>query len=192
MKILFTLLLSLPLTLCAQTMPDLLRQMPEGTNTLLTHNNVLDMIDLHQSLMKAEVQNRLGGKSTLEDLTADYARIRTTSASTTTLKLLPTKATQQAICCINTVFVNDSIGESTLLFYTTKWEPLQTKKFITLPASSDTFSSMTVSASGTDLVITQHPLPTPTFDGEKPQATPTPIVYTWTKGKYSTKQRIKP
>lgn len=184
MKILFTLLLSLPLSLRAQTMPDLLKQMPEGISTLLTHNNVLDMIDLHHSLMKAEVQNRLGGQSTLEEITADYALIRTTAASTMTLKLLPTKATQQVICCINTVYVNDSIGESTLQFYTTKWTPLPSKKFITLPASSDSFCSITLSPSGTDLIIKQHPLPIPTFDGEKPQTAPTPVVYTWAKGKY--------
>lgn len=62
-------------------MASALRSMPDNILELLTHNNILDFIDFRNSNMKAEVDNKLGGRSEMTDLTDSTCHIRLTSSS---------------------------------------------------------------------------------------------------------------
>ena len=50
-------------------------QMPDSVVPHMTKNNRLDMMDFMDAKMKAEVTNKLGGKSEMTDMSASYMRI---------------------------------------------------------------------------------------------------------------------
>ena len=63
----------LPVSLTAQNMSDIIKDMPDSIMPLLTKNDRLDFIDYLASNMKAEVTNRLGGKSEMTTISNNYA-----------------------------------------------------------------------------------------------------------------------
>jgi hypothetical protein len=119
----------------AQTMRDVIKQMPDSLVPYLKQNARLDFIDFVDSGMKAEVSNDLGGKSQLTELTDDYASFMLNSASQIQLRLLDVNETiddaRQIICMVRTF--GESMRESTLGFYSVTWRPLPTETRITLP-----------------------------------------------------------
>ena len=119
----------------AQTMRDVIKQMPDSLVPYLKQNALLDFIDFKDSGMKAEVSNDLGGKSQLVELTDDYASLLLNSASQIQLRLLdvkePVDDASQILCMVRTY--GDNIRESTIEFYSAKWRPLPKEKRITLP-----------------------------------------------------------
>lgn len=77
-------ILSLSLVFCAATVSlaqdtlnvaQVFRAMPDSVMPYLTENNRLDMIDFMQAGMRAEVTNKLGGKSVMTFLSADSLSI---------------------------------------------------------------------------------------------------------------------
>ena len=54
-----------------QTISEVFREMPDSLLPTLSKNNRLDMLDFMASGMKAEVTNRLGGRSEMTALTDD-------------------------------------------------------------------------------------------------------------------------
>ena len=119
----------------AQTMRDVIKQMPDTLVPYLKQNARLDFIDFMDSGMKAEVSNDLGGRSLLTELTDDFASLTLNSASQIQLRLLdvqePVDDASQIICMIRTF--GDDIRESTIGFYSVKWRALPSEKRITLP-----------------------------------------------------------
>ena len=119
----------------AQTMRDVIKQMPDSLVPYLKQNARLDFIDFKDSGMKAEVNNDLGGKSQLEELTDDYASFVLNAASQVQLRLLdvqePIDDASQILCMVRTY--GDDIRESTIAFYSVKWRSLPLEKRITLP-----------------------------------------------------------
>ena len=105
---------------CFVNMPDSL--------TLLTAVNRADCIDFLESNMKAEVTNRLNGKSTMTVLTPDYIHVQTTAQSTWQMKLLTVNDTTKVICTITTVSAPAS--DSHIRFYTTDWKELDSSSFL--------------------------------------------------------------
>ena len=116
-------------------MRDMIKQMPDTLVPYLKQNAFLDFIDFKDSGMKAEVNNDLGGKSQLTELTDDYASITLNAASQIQLRLLDVQElvddARQIICMVRT-FGSD-MRESTIGFYSLNWRPLPTDKRITLP-----------------------------------------------------------
>jgi len=112
---------------CAQTMPNLLRTMPDSIIPLLSHNDRLDFLDYAAAGTNAELTNRLSGKSKLLTLTDDFAHWQLTTHSDLQLKLLP-HDNGHIVCLVSTVVV-DSLPDSHLRFYTTDWEPLPASTF---------------------------------------------------------------
>ena len=111
------------------TMRDVFKQMPDTLLPTLSENNRLDMLDFMASNMKAEVTNRLGGKSEMTLLTDSTLSIQMSKALKVDMLLL-TPATsadpesEDVICLIET-FGTDSLSlESTVRFYTPTWQLL--------------------------------------------------------------------
>ena len=115
----------------AQNMRELVRTMPDTILPLLTRNDRLDFIDYLDSNMKAEVTNKMGGKSEMTKITDDYTHINISPNSEIALKLLSGEK-DSIICMIHTV--TSTASESRLKFYTLKWEKLETEDFIKMPS----------------------------------------------------------
>lgn len=76
--------------------------LPDSLSPLLTEVNRADFGDFLESGMKAEVKNRFGNMSEMTKLTSDYLFLKTTSASTLELKLLPLNDSVKVICAVST------------------------------------------------------------------------------------------
>jgi hypothetical protein len=138
MKVFF-IILSLLLTCAVQAqvkMRDVIKQMPDSLLPYLNQNARLDFIDFIDSSMKAEVSNDLGGKSQLTELTDDYASLTMNSASQIQLRLLDVNETiddaHQIICLVRTF--GEGMRESTIDFYSVKWQLLPKEERISLPS----------------------------------------------------------
>ena len=112
----------------ATTMDYCFRHIPDDVLPTLSENNRLDMLDFMESKMKAEVTNRLGGKSEMTLLTDTTLSIRMSEALKVDMLLLKSgtsESSNKEIICMIETFGRDSLSlESTVRFYTTSWHPL--------------------------------------------------------------------
>ena len=104
---------------------DVFKQMPNSVLPTLSENNRLDMLDFMASNMKAEVTNRLGGKSEMTVLTDSTLTIRVSDALTVELLLLRSEYTDKNLLCLIETFGRDSLSlDSQVRFFTPSWERL--------------------------------------------------------------------
>lgn len=126
------------MTIKAQvTMRDMLKTMPDTLVPFLPENACLDFIDFMDSNMKAEVSNRLEGKSELLKLTDTYATLALTRASSLDMRLLDCEEAVDSahlILCLVRTYGTD-VRESTLEFYSSTWRKLPIADYVTLPAA---------------------------------------------------------
>lgn len=117
-------------------MSQVLKQMPDSIVPYLSENNKLDMIDFLDSKMKAEVHNLLDGRSELLTLTERSAALQLNEASRLDIRLLdveePIDSASQIVCLVSTY--GTDVQESRVAFYSLRWHPLPTARFVTLPA----------------------------------------------------------
>lgn len=181
----FILQSSVCISLKAQTMREVIKQMPDTILPMLTPGNLLDFPDFLDSGMKAELTNRLGGISEMLILTDDFTAIQVTKSSSVQLKLLP-QGKQNILCVVHTYSMNDSISDSRIQFYTTDWKPLKSTKYLTIPQEKNAFVHASVSALNTDLTLQwSYPL-TLQFEGETPPAAnQKKTVLKWNGKKYN-------
>ena len=195
-------------TLRAQSLAkDFFVSMPDSPCPSLTTVNRADCIDFLESHMRAEVTNRLNGKSEMTALTPDYIRIRLTSVSTWQMKVLQTD-TAQVICTVSTVC--GPVCDSRIHFYTTRWGELPVGDFLHSLPTKDDF--ILPPADSTDIYLYQDLMrqadmtllradlsasePTLTFTYTTPEYMEPeagqkmavyvrgPIVYDWSEGKF--------
>lgn len=114
----------LAMSLPAQTMQDVIKQMPDSLLPYLTNNNRLDMIDFINSKMNASVDNLLGEKSEMTALTDNFAKIKLSESSSMELKLL-SQDSLKIICMVRTY--SGPQPESTISFFSSTWQPLNYK-----------------------------------------------------------------
>lgn len=123
MKRIYTIILLLAVStslLSAQNMKTLLRSMPEDVFPILTHNNILDFIDFLDVQMKAEVDNRLGGKSEMTQLSDSTAIIRLTPNSEAALSI--TEQGGEKLIRVVHQYNTPTHKGSTTTFYTFDWK----------------------------------------------------------------------
>jgi len=155
MKRLYIFLLSVVavFSVSAQTIREAIKEMPDEVLPLFTKNDRLDFLDYLASNAKAEVKNRMGSMSEMTALTDDFVHIRVSEASELSLKLLQ-KGTERVICMVFTCQV-DSMFDSEIRFYDTKWNLLNTQQFLDIPKTND-FQQLVLSAQSSDLQIVQR------------------------------------
>lgn len=112
----------------AQQVRESFANMPDSLSTLLTKVNREDFIDFLDSNMKAEVNNRLGGKSEMTKLTADFLEVKMTTESTYQLKVLTRADSTQLLCAVSTVC--GPACDSHIDFFTTDWQSLDIKALL--------------------------------------------------------------
>jgi len=139
-------------TLYAQQAKTLFVQMPDSLSPLFTEVNRADFIDFLESKMKAEVSNRLGGKSEMTKLTPDFIEIRTTAQSVWQMKLLPLNDSTKVICTVSTV--SAPVPDSHVKFYNTSWQELPAESY--LPAHTWSVADFIVQPSDSVDVYDYH------------------------------------
>lgn len=105
-------------------------EMPDSLCPLLTEVNRADCIDFLDSKMKAQVTNRLGGKSEMTALTDDYICMQMTPQSSWQMKLLTVNDSTQVICTVSTACA--PACDSHIRFYSTDWEELSVDSFLSV------------------------------------------------------------
>lgn len=116
------LLMLAALPVAAQNMRTLFVGMPDSIIPLLTATNRADCVDFIDAGMRAQVNNRLNGKSELLQLTDDYLKLKMTGHSSLEMKLLPRTDGDTLICIIRTVCAEAS--NSIITFYSKDWKEL--------------------------------------------------------------------
>ncbi|MBR6806702.1 MAG: DUF3256 family protein [Bacteroidaceae bacterium] len=116
--LLLSLLMALPAM--AQNMRTLFVGMPDSIIPLLTETNRADCVDFIDAGMRAQVSNRLNGKSELLQLTDDYLKLKMSSHSSLEMKLLPRIEGDTLICIIRSVCAEAC--NSIVSFYTKEWK----------------------------------------------------------------------
>lgn len=196
--------------LAAQTAKELYLNIPDTLMPLLTEVNRADFIDFLESNMRAEVTNRLGGKSEMKTLTDTYISIQTTPQSTWQMKLLPARNGKDTIICVvNTI--TTPVPDSRIQFFDTRWREQSSTKYLPkpphithfiLPQPADTtaiyaYQKATLQADLTLMQIDLAPdnttltytLTTPRYMEQKTAETLKPylrrsITYRWEKGRF--------
>lgn len=120
---------------CAQDLKTLFVAMPDSLSPFLTEVNRADFGDFLASGMKAEVKNRFGNISEMTQLTDDYLFLKSSSASTLEMKLLPLNDSVKVICAVFTYFA--PAADSRVTFYDTNWKMLSQSDFIQLPQEDE-------------------------------------------------------
>lgn len=115
----------------ATLMRDVFAAMPDSVLPMVTKNNRLDCIDFIENNMEAKVRNRMDEYVTLEALTKDYARFRTSAASLMEMKLLPTSDSTAVLCVVTTAQTGEEgtplrLEDSQIRFCNPDWSPLPT------------------------------------------------------------------
>ena len=133
-KLLFAFLLGcVPFAGYAQepTMAALFKEMPDSLMPYLTKNNRLDMLDFMEAGMKAEVTNRLEGRSVMTFLSADSLFLQLSDVLTVGMKLQqvdePIDSSRVLIRVLRTYVVNEKQAECIEDVYTSAWRCLQSK-----------------------------------------------------------------
>ena len=144
-RLLFFILHSSFFISCATAQPmmrDIFAAMPDSVQPMVTKNNRLDCIDFIENHMEARVRNKADEYVTLEALTADYARFRTSPVAVMELKLLGT-----VLCVVTTAQTGEEgsscrLEDSNIRFFTPEWSPLPVPTFTT-PSVEAFFTALT-------------------------------------------------
>lgn len=114
--------------LTAQTMRDVLKEMPDSILPMFTKNDRLDFIDFIDNNMKATVRTRFGDTAEMTVLADDFCHIHTAETSHIEMKLLNGG---DILCVVNSV-KNDG-WDSSVRFFSRKWERMDGKGMIAMP-----------------------------------------------------------
>lgn len=93
--------------------------------------------DRHDTLVV--IKNVLGGATTIDSLSNDFARITLNEVTNLQIRLLPHNDSTNIICLVKTI--NKPIKESTVNFYTTDWNEI--KDTFNLPSNTMSDSHVT-------------------------------------------------
>lgn len=126
-------------------MRDVFAAMPDTLLPMVTRNNRLDCIDFIENDMEARVRNKVDEYVTLEALTPNYARFRTSASAFLELKLI----NDSLLCMVKTVEAGaDSLRlqDSNIFFYTPEWKPLPTEHYFHMPVVEDFVATASLTA----------------------------------------------
>lgn len=116
-------------------MRDVFAAMPDSVLPMVSKNNRLDCIDFIENQMEARVRNVLGEYVTLEAMTKDYLRFRTSSAALLEMKLLPTSDSTAVLCLVHTAQLGGEgsalrLEDSIIRFLNPDWTELSKQETI--------------------------------------------------------------
>lgn len=110
----------------AQNVRQMWTAMPDSLCRYLNRNLRLELVELKEMGVKAEVKNLLEGNSQLDTLTADYLRVRPSKAMTMELRRLP--AAKDSVYCLLTTWQGPA-AYSVVDIYNSRWQRLSSQSF---------------------------------------------------------------
>lgn len=166
----------------AQSLKDLFLKMPQEVCPALSEYNRLEIVDNQKNGKAMQTRNLFSNFAYMETLTDNYAHLKLTSNSEKEMKLLPLKNGEHIIMVVSTVHA-DSISDSSICFYNTRWEPLTATEYIDEPMSHS-FRNISVSCDADELTITTStPIALRTDGSNKPAEIAAPVskTYRWNR-----------
>ncbi|MBR1681945.1 MAG: DUF3256 family protein [Bacteroidaceae bacterium] len=179
-------------TTAAQAQPiamrDVFAAMPDSILPMVTKNNRLDCIDFIENHMEARVRNKADEYVTLEALTADYARFRTSALAVLEMKLLPVSDSTAVLCLVTTIQTGEEgtsrrLEDSQIRFLASDWSPLPTPVPFERLADNP-FLRMALSADDLTLTLTPQTALMTIEEREEMKEAPKAVVMRWNEGKF--------
>lgn len=109
-------------TVEAKSLKELWHAMPDSLAPSLNKNLRIELTDLQEMKVKAEVTSLLGDTSILDTLTANFAQVRVNRSCTIQLKLLPSAIGDSVLCMVKTLAAPER--ESEVILYDQQWQPM--------------------------------------------------------------------
>lgn len=193
LRISVTLIITIMVSLAtnAKDIHDFFVSEPNNVFNLLNSSTRLDMIDYYHSGSTPELQNQIGDKSQLMELTDNYIKVKLSESSTTEVKMIPISKRDTILVVAQTFYT--PTPESKLTIYNTDWEELEIERylkvstlddFITIPRNEGEFT-MADAATIIPFTLIEYKL---TADSNNLQAIFNPESYITTEGY----EKIKP
>ena len=112
---------------------------PDSVFTVIDKSDRMDMVDYYNSGQKMEFDNRLGGKSKIEEMTADYMKVRLSDAAVVEMKMEVTGQSDTLLVVVKTV--KAPAADSRLSVYNASWTELDVEKYFEMPQMKDFITS---------------------------------------------------
>lgn len=139
-NILALILVALSITTQAREIRSVWKSMPDSLVLAIDKVRRLEMLDLVDYKVKAEVDNRLGSHSVMDTITSNYLHIMVSKASELSMRLLPTADGDTLVCMVYTYKAPKP--ESKLSFYSLDWQQLDASKYLPFASIADVADSL--------------------------------------------------
>lgn len=139
-NILALMLIALSATAQAREIRSVWKSMPDSVVVAIDKVRRLEMLDLVDYKVKAEVSNRLGSHSVMDTITSNYLHIMVSKASELSMRLLPTADGDTLVCMVYTYKAPKP--ESKISFYSLDWQQLDASKYLPFASIADAADSL--------------------------------------------------
>lgn len=139
-NILALILVALSITTQAREIRSVWKSMPDSLVLAIDKVRRLEMLDLVDYKVKAEVDNRLGSHSVMDTITSNYLHIMVSKACELSMRLLPTADGDTLVCMVYTYKAPKP--ESKLSFYSLDWQQLDASKYLPFASIADVADSL--------------------------------------------------
>lgn len=139
-NILALILVALSITTQAREIRSVWKSMPDSLVLAIDKVRRLEMLDLVDYKVKAEVDNRLGSHSVMDTITSNYLHIMVSKASELSMRLLPTAEGDTLVCMVYTYKAPKP--ESKISFYSLDWQQLDVSKYLPFASIADVADSL--------------------------------------------------
>lgn len=139
-NILALMLIVLSATAQAREIRSVWKSMPDSVVLAIDKVRRLEMLDLVDYKVKAEVNNRLGSHSVMDTITSNYLHIMVSKASELSMRLLPTADGDTLVCMVYTYKAPKP--ESKISFYSLDWQQLDASKYLPFASIADAADSL--------------------------------------------------
>ncbi len=139
-NILALILVALSITTQAREIRSVWKSMPDSLVFTIDKVRRLEMLDLVDYKVKAEVDNRLGSHSVMDTITSNYLHIMVSKASELSMRLLPTAEGDTLVCMVYTYKAPKP--ESKISFYSLDWQQLDASKYLPFASIADVADSL--------------------------------------------------
>lgn len=139
-NILALMLIALSATAQAREIRSVWKSMPDSVVVAIDKVRRLEMLDLVDYKVKAEVSNRLGSHSVMDTITSNYLHIMVSKASELSMRLLPTAEGDTLVCMVYTYKAPKP--ESKISFYSLDWQQLDASKYLPFASIADAADSL--------------------------------------------------
>lgn len=114
--------------------------MPDSVIPYLNHKLRVELADYWDMKADAKVKNRMDGETKLIKMSCGYMKLELNGSTDASIRLLPTSDSTYIICMIKTL--KAPAEESSVMFYSSEWKPLDNSFGLPANDSSDKTKEM--------------------------------------------------